>query len=309
MLHEEFSSRLQRMCKTLGFENAAIPESGNFDTLDNLSNVVQNCSDQDAVILLSCKVHYNPNWGGFCGHPQLLNPIKANKDELCPTEFLAPFLKLYTSAKREIYLTETIQGEHLITLPKDVLENDETTEETALCIALDKVAEADKNGSIVPFSTSGSTFSYKISAQLRKTLDDQNYSWNPGRRKPIGQHLRGDMFFFASVGQDVDQNNPFHATLSPYLNQIVSYPTPHLRAAKIHLQQEFTRLIALLTAERPSTFPKLLCLAGLDIDMTPFAGHGKKYFVPWTAYLETVDDNGSEGCSLNQDDLFGQLIQ
>ncbi len=309
MRHEEFSSRLQSMCNTLGFENVQIRDSGNFSSLDSYSATVQNCCEQDAVIVLSCKVHYNPNWGGLYGHPHLITPLKGSKDELCPAGFLAPFLQLYTFAQEHIYLTETRQGEHLITLPKSFLKNDEKRPGSKLLIALDKIAEPDEHGAILPVSTSGSRFSYTLSAKIRQALDAQRYAWIPGSSTPIGRHLSADMFFFTCVAEEIEQNSPFYATLFPYLQQLVTHRTPHLRAAEIHLRQEFRRVIAQLTAERPATFPKLLCLAGLDIDMAPSAGHGEKYFVPWKAYLETVDGTGSESCSLNQDDLFVRLIQ
>ncbi len=309
MLHEEFSSRLQIMCNTLGFENVQIPAFGNFGTLDSISDSVQNCSEQDAVIVLSCKVYYNPNWGGFNGHPHLINNMKAANDEVCPAGFLAPFLQLYKFAQEQIYLTETRQGQYLISLPQKFLKSDEEKQGIKLLIALDKVAEPNENGAIVPVSISGSRFSYTLSEKLRQALDAQNYAWNPGRSIPIDRHLTADMFSFSCVEQEIDQNSPFYSTLFPYLRQLVTHRTPHLRAAEIHLRQEFSRVIALLTAERQATLPKLLCLAGLDIDMASSLGHKEKYFVPWKAYLETADRNGSERCSLDQDDLFVRLIQ
>ena len=309
MLHKDFSSRLQNMCTTLGFENVEISESCKFGTLDSFSVPEQNCSGRDAVIVLSCKVHYNPNWGGFCGHPQLLARTQTVKDESCLAGFLAPFLRLYRLAQEQIYLTETKRGRYLITVPKRLLKDDEEKNRSTLTIALDKVAEPDENGAIVPVSGSGPRFSYTLSTNLRRTLDIQNYAWKPGRSMPIGRYLGSDMFFFTGVEQAPDNSNPFYATLFPYLRQLVTHRTPHLRAAEIHLRQEFCRAISILTAKRQAISPKLLCLVGLDIDMTPLAGHGEKYFVPWKAYLEGVNSNGSKRCSLDQDDLFERLIQ
>ncbi len=309
MLHEEFSSRFQNMCTTLGFGNVKTPEFGNFDILDSLSDTVQNDSEIDAVIVLSCKVHYNPNWGGFCGHPQLLTRMKTGKDELCPSTFLAPFLQLYYFAQQQIYLSKTREGKHLITLPKAFLEKDEEGRGSKLIIFLDKVAEPDENGALVPVSTSGSRCSYNISMNLRQALDAQDYDWKAGGSRPIGRHLGADMFSFTRVEQIIDQHDPFHSTLSPFLHHLVTHRTPHLRAAEIHLRNEFSRAVALLTAERQAMLPNFLCLVGLDIDMAPFAGHGEKYFVPWKAYLERVDGNIYQKCSLDQDELFVRLIQ
>jgi hypothetical protein len=309
MLQEEFSSRLDKMCNALGFKNVKTSEFGTLNILDNFSDTLQDGAEIDAVIVLSCKVDYNPNWGGFCGHPQLLTQIKTGKDELCPSTFLAPFLQLYNFAQQQIYLTKTMQGKHLITLPKSFLEEDQEGQGSKLIISLDKVAEPDKNGIIVPFSSSGSRCSYNISKDFRRVLDAKNYDWKPGRSSSIGRHLSADMFIFSNVEKLIDQHNPFYLTLSPYLRYLVTHRTPHLRAAEIHLRQEFSRAVALLTVEKQAKFPNLLCLAGLDISMASFANHKEKYFVPWKAYLERVDGNALEKSSLDQDELFVQLIQ
>ena len=309
MPQKEFSTRLQSMCNTLGFENVKMEKTSNLEILDCFSDILKDVSRRDAVIVLSCRVQYNPNWGGLCGHPQLLTRMKTAKNELCPAGFLAPFLQQYSFAQEHIYLTETQQGNQLITLPTSFLNNDEERQGSKLIIALDKVAEPDDNGAIIPVSTSGSRLSYSLSSNLRQTLDAQNFDWKPGRSIPIGRYLNSQLFSFTSAEQANDQNHSFSSTLFPYLRQIVTHRTPHLRAAEIHLRQQFSRVIALLTNERQTTFPNLLCLAGLDIDMTPFAGHDEKFFVPWKAYMERVDGNGSEKFSLDQDDLFVRLMQ
>ncbi len=309
MLHEEFSSRLHDMCKTLGFANVKIPQSGNVNVVDGFARTAQNSSAEDGVFVLSCKVHYNPNWGGFCGHPQLLTPVQADRDGSCPAGFLAPFLQQYHLAQERIYLTRTKEGRHLITMPQGLLVDDEKKPGIKLLIALERVAEPDKDGGIVAVSTVGARISYTLSTSLRRDLDAQNYPWKAGRGIPIGRYLGSELFFFTGVEQVIDKSNPFYATLLPYLGQLVTHRTPHLRAAQIHLQQEFHRAIAHLTTKEQTTFSKSLCLVGLDIDMTPFTGHKEKYFVPWQAYLTRDDGRVCEKCSLDQDELFGQLIQ
>lgn len=309
MLHKDFSSRLQNMCNTLGFKNVKIPESCNFGTLDSFSDANRNGSESDAVIVLSCKVHYNPNWGGFCGHPQLLARTQAARDESCLAGFLAPFLQLYKLAQEQICLSETKHGRFLITLPKNLLKHDEEKHGSRLFIALDKVADPDENGAIVPISVAGSRVSFPLSTNLRQELGAQDYDWKPGRSMPIGRYLSSDMFFFTGVERTIDKTNPFYATLFPYLRQLVTHQTPHLRAAEIHLQEEFSRAITILTAQKRAISPKLLCVVGLDIDMTPLAGYGEKYFVPWQAYLESFNGNGCDRSSLDQDGLFERLIQ
>lgn len=92
--------------------------------------------------------------------------MQGGKDESCPADFLAPFLQRYKFAQKHVYLTQTRQARHRITLPKEFLKNDPKKPENRLFIALDRVAEPDVNGSIVPVSTSGSRFSYTLSPIL-----------------------------------------------------------------------------------------------------------------------------------------------
>jgi len=311
MLQEEFSSGLQSMCHSLGFERVAIPEINSLVGSNSFADLSPVGSGRDAVIVLSCRVRYNPHWSGFCGHPQMRSRMQADNDnESCPASFLAPYLQLYKSAQKRIYLTETSKEQRLITLPKDFLANDEAGQGSRLVIALDKVAEPDEQGAIVPVFTSESKLSFNLSAKFLQELDSQGFDWRPGRNVPIGRYLGSDMFSFTGVDQAVDRNNPFYSTLFAHLHWIVPHQTPHLRAAEIHLRQEFDRAVNLLSVKSHDICPKVLCLAGLEIDMAPLAAeHEESYFVPWKAYMEGVDEAGSLSCSLGQDELFVRLRQ
>lgn len=308
MLHDEFGTRLHAMCNTLGFHDLKISQLGNCN-IDGFSDLVQRCRTEDGVLVLSCKVHYNPNWGGFCGHPQLLTPVRVDRNESCPAGFLAPFLQQYHYAEERIFLTKTKGGRYLITLPQGLLVEDEKKNGIQLRIALEKVAEPDKDGGIVAASTVGTRVCYTLSSSLRRDLEAQNYPWKTGRSMPIGRYLTSKMFSFTRVDLAIDTNNPFYTTLCPHIGELVTHKTPNLRAAQIHLQHEFQRVISQLTAQKQTASANLLCLVGLDIDMTPFTGHNEQYFVPWQAYLTRKNGLSDETCSLNQDDLFGQLLQ
>ncbi len=308
MLHEEFGTRLHTMCSTLGFQDVKIPKFGNCK-INDFSDIMQSCPTEDGVLVLSCKIHYNPKWGGFCGHPQLLTPVQADRDESCPAAFLAPFLQQYHHAQEKIYLSRTKEGRHLITLPQGLLADDEKKNSIQLRIALKKVAEPEADGGFVAVSTAGTRVCYILSTSLRRDLDAQNYQWKPGRSMPIGRYLTSKLFSFTGVERAIDTGSPFYATLFPHIGELVTHKTPHLQAAQIHLQQEFQRVISQLIAEKQTASANVLCLVGLDIDMTPFTGHKEKYFVPWQAYLTRNNGRTCERCSLDQDDLFGQLLQ
>lgn len=306
MAYEEFIPRLQNFCNSLGFHDPAYwgpPFFDGFDAFD--AEFLRPGCARDRVIILSCRVPYNPNWGGFRGLPKLLVSGK-DHDEQCPAAFIAPFLQQYRFAREHVYLAKTGQGRYLITLPESLVSGKNGEQPGGkLVIALDKVAEPDGEGDFVPVMSSGSMVSYTLSNSFRQLLDGQHFTWKPARSIPVGEHLGSELFSFADVLQAVDRNSPFVPTLLPHLNQIVTHRTPSLRAAAIHLAEDFSRTIAALTGGGRTGGGKVLCLAGLDIDMTGFLGHGEHCFVPWQAYRVI----SGEPATLEQDDLFVQLMQ
>lgn len=310
MPYEEFSGRLKNFCHSLGFGKVKIRHLGSCSKPDGVTaDILQKNSGGDAVIILSCRVSYNPNWGGFGGLPQLLVRDK-NGDgvEQCPAAFIAPFLQQYRFAKEHIYLTATEQGQYLITVPESLLKPDEAKHGAKLIIDLDKVAEPDHDGTVVPVMISGSMFSFALSNKLRRTLEAQSYDWKTGRSIPIDQYLGSELFSFVDFEQSVDRTSPFWPTLLPHLRRIVTHRTPNLWAAETHLRQEFSRAIDTFIAEHRASFGNMLCLAGLDIDMSPFIGHDEHFFVPWKAYLERIGEDLGD-VAFEQDDLFVQLMQ
>ena len=306
---ERFFDKFESMCHALGFGGVKPLKTNAPCTAEECSESALVNYGKDAVIMLSCKVLYNPRWGGLCGHPQLIADTNNDKteDERCPAKFLAPFLRQYHSAQKQIYLIRTMQGECLISLPAAFLANTEKTRTNNLLITLDKVAEPDANGAFIPVSTCGTRIVYNLSSRLRAAFDNEKTEWSYGRKMSIGKHLKADMFVFQRPVGKTAESDPFQASLLPHLEQLVTHDTPHLRAAEIHLEQEFTRTITQFTKEKQATSQNLLCLAGLVIDMTPFVGHGEKYFIPWKAYLEKMDGNSPVKFALNQDDLYLRL--
>jgi hypothetical protein len=311
MLHEEFTVRLKNLCNSLGFSKVQIRRADSFAGHDGKgSNFSAKGTEEDAVIILSCKISYNPDWGGYCGLPQLLVREKnGDKGEQSPAAFIAPFVQQYRFATEHIYLTETLQGRHLITLPENLLKKDGQECGCKLQIELDKVAEPDEDGAILPVMISGSMSSYALSNNLRQTLDALNFAWQPARSIPIGGYLSSELFSFADIEQSVERNSPFSPSLLPHLRRIVTHRTPNIRAAEIHLRQQFSQAIATYVADHRPGFGNMLCLAGLDIDMSIFRGHEEHYFVPWKAYLDMSGENSGQEYALEQDDLFVRLMQ
>jgi hypothetical protein len=310
MPYEEFSARLKNFCASQGFREVKIRHLGSCSKPDGVAaEILRKSSGGDAVIILSCRVSYNPNWGGYSGLPQLrVREKDGNEVEQCPAAFIAPFLQQYRFAKEHIYLTATEQGRYLISVPESLLKKDGEKHGVKLMINLDKVAEPDHDGAIVPVMTAGSMYTYALSNTLRQILDGRNFTWKPGRSIPIDDYLGSELFSFIDTLQAVDRTSPFLPTLLPHLRRIVTHRTPHLLAAEIHLRQEFSRAIATFIADHRASFGNMLCLAGLDIDMSPFIGHDEHFFVPWKAYLERIGEDSGD-FAFEQDDLFVRLMQ
>lgn len=310
MPYEDFSSRLKNFCVSLGFKEVNIRHLASCGDPENTAEMLATNPKDDAVVILSCRVSYNPNWGGYCGLPQLLVREKHDdRGEQCPSSFIAPFLRQYLFAKEHIYLTKTEEGRYLIAIPENLLKMNGETRGGRLLVALDKVAESDKDGRIVPIATNGGVTSFVLSNSLRQSLEARNYPWKPRRSSPIDRYLSRELFSFSQIDQTVDRNSPFRPTLLPHLEQIVTHRTPNLRAAELHLRHEFARAMATFIADHRPSLGNLLCLAGLDIDMAAFAGHEEHYFVPWKAYLERPGEEPGVEHALDQDDLFVRLMQ
>ncbi len=311
MLHEDFTERFGSLCSSLGFDDAKILQPDSFinhHRADSQGSPVP--SPADAVVLLSCRVAYNPNWGGHCGLPQRRVRYTGDRPDHCPAAFIAPFLQQYRFAQEHIHLTRTCQGDHLITMPAILAEPNGEKQGSRLHIELDKVAAPDQDGGFTPLVTAGEMVSYPLAHEFQRTLDTLNFAWRPAGSIPIGPYLGSEMFSFTDIEQSADPDSPFWPTLLPHLRRIVTHRTPHLHAAEIHLSQQFSRAVtACLAASRRAGSGNMLCLAGLDIDMSSLHGHEEHYFVPWRAYLKTSNDNQEMKCALEQDDLYVRLMQ
>ena len=311
MPFEEFSGRLKTLSASLGLGPVPICTSGLTSADPSVSGAGQLQSDEvdNAAYVLSTKVRYNPNWGVNCGLPRLLEHKKTKSSPaLTPADFIAPFLHLYRFAQENIFLSQTEQNQCLITLPEILLQQGEAGADCKLIIHLERIVEPNKDGFISPVLTSGSLHSFAVSPVFQQSFAALTSDWAQGRKLSIGHYLGSELFSFAGVASAVDSDSPYVATILPHLAEIVTHPTPNLRAAEIHLQQVFARDTARLAAERRMSERNLLYIAGLDIDMTDFTGSEEHYFVPWQAYI-SQSGKASGGMSLAQDDLFVRLMQ
>lgn len=304
MLYEEFAHRLKNLCLALGFSAGGIG-----DGEGRAGNSVPEFSwrwteEEEAVIFLSCRVRYNPNWGEYCGHPQLLVRAETGEEAESPAAFIAPYLQQFRFAQEHVFLTADGRGEYYITLPASLLGEAESSR-PQLIVELAKVAQTarpEREAALVPARASGPMRSFLLSDAFRRELEAQNFAWIPGRSVPIGRYLESHLFTFAEDGDATDRDSLFATILLPCIREIVAHPTPNLRAAEIHLDGIFTRTLAALDAEYHQH--NILCLAGLDVDMSTFIGRREHCIVPWRACLA----RRGEALFLEQDDLFVRLM-
>ena len=316
----EFASRLKNFCLSLGFRKlkistpvtsmaicAAFAGAPDVCFLEEWKSSQEN----DAVIILSNKVQYNPSWGGYRGLPRLLVQEKTSeRSELTASGFIDPYLHQYNQAKRHIHLKKTGDKEYVISLPESMVVRGENDPANSLKVYSEKLFKPNRQGDFAPLSTSGLFRSYAVSQSFIQSLDRRGYIWGQSKGGAIGKELTADLFFFEGMSRPNDIDSPFSLSLLPIMPQIVTHQTPHLRAAKLHLRQEFNRTVEALHAAGHSESRNLICIAGLDIDMSAFRkGGGEHYFVPWKAYIERGGQTSSKEYPLSQDELFVTLMQ
>lgn len=303
--YEELPDRLKFFCASLGFEILALLR------LPSNPMAVEPWSSEgrDTVHVSLTKVSYNPNWGGCCGLPRLLDHKKA-QSSLCssPAEFIAPFLYLYRFAQENIFLSQTAQGQLLITLPETLVRQGGEDTDSTLKFHLDRLVEPAGDGTLGPLMIAGTLHTFAVSPDFQQSFSALTRGWQQGRKLAIGHYLGRELFSF-EVDNGAYSDSPYAETILPHLTEIVTHPTPNLRAAAIHMHQVFARDTARYSAECRKSTRNLLYIAGLDIDMTPFTGREEHYFVPWQAYISQRGQISAEGCILTQDDLYMKMMQ
>ena len=71
MPYEDFAVRLRTLCGSLGFNGVVIRHLDAVHHADALAaESLAGDARGDAVVVLSCRVSYNPSWGSCCGLPQ-----------------------------------------------------------------------------------------------------------------------------------------------------------------------------------------------------------------------------------------------
>ena len=312
----DFLPRLKKLCLSLGFNNPTITKSEKLVTADgNVSNFASGSlpgtdgeiQGPDAIVILSTKIPYEQNWGGYSGLPeQYLRENYAGKTEETPADFILPYLRQYQFAQSHIHLSVDNAGRVLLSLPDFLVSHKEDAQGLSLKIKIEEIAEANADGLFPALHVSGSLLSFPVTAHFRQAMDVEKFPLKTGRTTPIGEYLAPELFQFVEPSAPI--HSPFSTVLLPMIPWIVTHRTPHLAATLVYLQKSFAREREMFAATGPNDLRNLLCVAGLDIDMKGFRGRKESYFVPWQACWKRHGHCYGDIYPLLQDDLFVALM-
>lgn len=295
----DLAPRLKKLCLSLGFHTPILVKSGKLAPPGSY----------DAIIVLSTKVPYEQNWGGYSGLPgqQDHGKLQAEKEET-PADFIGPYLRQYQFAQTHIHLSCNSAGQFLITLPDHLIHGPKDQDPQFLRIEIASIAEPNEQRQYLPVAVSGPLITYPVTVRFRQAMDAKNFPWKTGRNCPIGEFLTPEYFSFAGSAEPSHSQNQFLPMLLPLMPWIVAHKTPQLAATLVHLQSNFLKTRELFAASGTDDLRNLLCVAGLDIDMKGFRGRTEHYFVPWQACWKRHGYCYGNIYPLLQNDLYVALM-
>ncbi len=310
--------RLKKLCLSLGFHGPILVKSGKLappggrlgNSLDDPVPALQDLTHQyDAIIVLSTKVPYEQNWGGYSGLPgQQDHGRRPMAKEETPADFIDPYLRQYQFAQTHIHLSCNSAGQFLITLPDYLIHGPKDHDPHFLRVEIATIAEPNEQRQYLPVAVSGPLVTYPVTPRFRQAIDAKNFPWKAGKNCPIGEFLTPEYFCFAGSAKPSHGQNPFLPMLLPLMPWIVAHKTPQLAATLVHLQSNFFKTRELFAATGSDDLRNLLCVAGLDIDMKGFRGRTERYFVPWQACWKRHGHCYGNIYPLLQNDLYVALM-
>lgn len=258
---------------------------------------------KDLVIIQASHVGYEPQSQLFGRYRRLQTEdqhFSANCGKIHAT--LEWYLEEYEFAQENI-LIQLVDGQHLITIDKQLIEQDY---EEGLFLNLEELIKHDEMGKLVkPEKILSTSRVYPASSGLVEYLAEEECKWSEKIAKPIGKCLQPSMFEFK---RNESTFNRMLENLHEYLPWVVTSGNPMLSAAEINVQIEFDRSYRSIVREESYHGKNLIYIAGLNIDYSPLSGQHfpLSEFVPWAAYIQ--DENGKH-IILEQDELYEALME
>lgn len=307
-----FLPRLTKLCVSLGFNDPVVTRSG--DTTGDLAGLLWpgagtlggGRAAPDHVIILSAKLAYKQEWGGYNGLPGLqFQLLGGTEPSVTPADFIVPYLRQYHFAQTHIHLGCDSTGKPVITLPEALVCGQFRAGGVGLQVDLARIAEPSASRQRRQTSA-GTLVSYPLAAQFVQSLANQELFRQPGVFSPIGEHLVPELFSFTGETWRTE-SAPFPDILA-LMPWIVAHKTPHLAATLVQLRTGFSRVCQAFAATGEADMRNLICVAGLEIDMRGFRGRHERYYVPWQACWKRHGFSYGNIYPLLQDDLFVALM-
>ncbi len=337
--YPEFVPRLYNLCMTLGFRKGLIMPSRAFCSDENqgwpiilmtkhfgtfpfnhglVGGIV--ATDRhgphakhgaDSVILQASHVGYDPHTGAYGKYvrPRMQGSVISNSCGKI-AHVITPYLEQYNFAQERIFLHYDDCGRYLITVKNSFIDFASHPVKTGLVLRLEKIVQPDDDGRIVPVAALSTSQTFAVTEEFRKRIDATGYIWKGGDGESIKERLTADLFFFREDFRETDPAILLERSLAEFMPVIVTSRYPSLRAAKIIVQFEFSRVVESLRRGTEYAGKNLLYITGLNLDISEFEGFpATTYFVPWAAHIQLMNGTPDEYAHpVEQDRLFALIM-
>lgn len=327
-----FIPRLYNWCKSLGFEAGKIAPSRAFCSDESqgyplilmtkhfgafpfnhgrVGGIVSTsrhgphaAHGKDILIIQASHVGYDPHTDTYGRYRRL--QTEDNRDSSSCGKIshtLRWYLQHYNFAKNNILL-EREGDNYLIHIDNQILDQNKAE---GLFLNLELLVAADADGQLMPLRSRSTAKTYVIAKSLLQHISAE--CWPQNGSRAIGADLGAELFRFnRNIESDAKDPNHLELNLLPAMAWIVTSPQPMLTSAQVNTQVEFDRVYRSIVNNSAYRSKNLLFIAGLNIDISPEPEQvfPLTKFVPWAAYVQTVD--GTQHL-LEQQELFDVLLQ
>ncbi len=258
------------------------------------------------VIIQASHVGYDPDSNSFGEYNRI--HTSDNRHTACCGKLAAVtdwYLEQYRIAQADVLL-ERCDDQLCLRIDNGLLRG---TRKEGLFLNMRRLVKPDAENNFTPTHTHSTSKSFLASHSLQDELMHLEPELQDGRRVPIGEHLKPDMFYFRrNLDATVLGRDHMEMNLIYPMPWIVTSPWPALTAAQINTQVEFDRAARTLAHATSFRGKCLFYISGLNIDVSPQTGEifPTTKFVPWAAFLR---DRQGEKRILEQTELVAQLRQ
>ena len=265
---------------------------------------------EDSVILQASHVGYDPHSGtyGKCVRPKMAGTTISNSCGKI-THVITPYLEQYQFAQERIFLHRDESGNHLITVKNSFVDFASHPVKNGLVLLLEKIVKLDDDRRIVPVAALSTSHTFAVTEEFCRRIDATGYIWKGGYGEGIKDLLFADLFFFREDFHETDASILLERSLAEFMPEIVTSRNPSLRAAKIIIQLEFSRIVESIRRGTEYTGKNLLYVTGLNLDISEFEGFpATTYFVPWAAHIQLQNGAPEEYAHPVEQDRLFELI-